>query len=100
MSSISGFFLRKYISSPRKEWLKADSLFMLAGIIISVATLTVAIAIFQGYETTLKEVILGVNAHVYIFRSGENDINDKDLIELFLCLLKVYYLRSERVVLC
>jgi lipoprotein-releasing system permease protein len=94
MSSISGFFLRKFFTSPRKEWVKADSLFMLIGIVISVATLTVAIAIFQGYETTLKEVILGVNAHIYIFRSGENDLKTEDRDEL------VQFLRDQPEVQC
>ncbi len=55
---------------------------MVLGIIISVATLTVAIAIFQGYENVLKETILGVNAHIYIFKSGEENLKEQDIVKL------------------
>ena len=59
MNKIVMFFLKKYISSPKREWLRFDSVFMVLGIIISVATLTVALSIFEGYETVLKKTILG-----------------------------------------
>ncbi|MBT4333441.1 MAG: ABC transporter permease, partial [Candidatus Cloacimonetes bacterium] len=82
MNKIVLFFLKKYITSPKKEWLRFDSVFMVIGIIISVATLTVALSIFEGYETVLKETILGVNSHIYIFKSGEGNLLKHDVEEI------------------
>ncbi|HPR17681.1 MAG TPA: ABC transporter permease [Candidatus Cloacimonadota bacterium] len=76
------FFVKKYIVSSRREWLRFDSIFMVVGIIISVATLTVSLAIFDGYEKVLKNTILGVNSHVYVFLSHEGNLDSLDLEEL------------------
>ncbi len=82
MVKVYGFFLEKYIKSPRKEWLRFDSLFMIMGIVLSVAVLTAAISLFEGYEKAMKESILGVNSHVYIFRPGEKNLTREDREEL------------------
>lgn len=82
MLKIVKFFLKKYIFSPQREWLRFDSLYMIIGIIISVATLTVAISLFEGYEEVLKDTILGANSHIYIFRSTSENINSDDFAEL------------------
>lgn len=79
MNKIVLFFLKKYISSPKREWLRFDSVFMVLGIIISVITLTVALSIFEGYETVLKETILGVNSHMYFFNSEDDDLTENDV---------------------
>jgi lipoprotein-releasing system permease protein len=82
MFNILKIFLNKYIFSNRKEWLRTDSVLMFLGIIISVATLTVAFAIFEGYENVLKKTILGVNSHIYVFLSSEGDLKAENEIEL------------------
>ena len=82
MNKIVLFFLKKYSSSPKREWLRFDSIFMVIGIIISVATLTVALSIFEGYETVLKNTILGVNSHIYIFKSGEGNLTKQDVEQI------------------
>lgn len=86
MKSIKGFFIKKYISSPKREWLRYDSIFMIVGLIISVATLTIALAIFEGYETVLKDTIIGANSHVYIFddRDGAMSIEKGERVGEFL----------------
>ncbi|MDO9576382.1 MAG: ABC transporter permease [Candidatus Cloacimonadales bacterium] len=76
------YFIKKYIFSNRKEWLRSDSVFMVVGIIVSVATLTIAQAIFEGYETVLKETILGANSHIYVFLSSDGYLNKDNLAEL------------------
>ena len=81
MNKIVLFFLKKFFRSPKKEWLKFDTMFMILGIIISVSTLTVALAIFDGYEKALKNTILDVNSHIYIF-SSDDKIDAKKAIEL------------------
>ncbi|MDA3813119.1 MAG: ABC transporter permease [Candidatus Cloacimonetes bacterium] len=82
MNKIVLFFLKKYISSPKREWLRFDSVFMVIGIIISVATLTVALSIFEGYETVLKNTILGVNSHIYIFKAGEGNLTNEEVEQI------------------
>jgi len=82
MSRITGFFLKKFLFSRKRELLRFDSLFMIIGIIVSVAVLTVSMAIFDGYTNALKRTILGVNSHIYIFRSGDANLNQANLDEL------------------
>ncbi|RLC49634.1 MAG: hypothetical protein DRI23_08830 [Candidatus Cloacimonadota bacterium] len=82
MNKVIIFFFKKYIFSTRREWLRFDSIFMVIGIIISVATLTVAHSIFEGYETVLKKTILSVNSHVYVFLSKEGNLEDNNIEEL------------------
>jgi lipoprotein-releasing system permease protein len=82
MHKIIFFYLKKYIFSSQKEWLRFDSIFMMGGIILSVAILTIATSVFEGYENSLKEAILGANSHIYVFRNGTNELNPKDIEEL------------------
>jgi len=79
-------YIRKFFFSKRHEWLKFDFIFMYLGIIISVAALCTTLIIFEGYETTLKKTILGVNSHVYFFQPGTSDLTqaDYDTISAFL----------------
>lgn len=86
MFQIALFFLRRYFHSPRKEWMRSDSFFMILGIVLSVATLTVSQSIFEGYENVLKDTILGVNSHIYVFKPGEAnlDIADIEFLQEFL----------------
>lgn len=92
MFKIVKFFIKKYISSERREWLRFDSVFMVIGIVISVATLTIALAIFEGYEIVLKETILGVNSHVYVFLASEGNLRSENLAEL-----ENFFSRQEEV---
>jgi len=86
MNKVVGYFLKKYIFSPKKEWLRFDSVFMVVGIVISVAILTVALSIFEGYEKVLKKTILGANSHIYIFNSGAGNLNRETIEQLkFFC---------------
>jgi lipoprotein-releasing system permease protein len=82
MSSVLQFFLKKYMLSKKRELLRFDSLFMIIGIIVSVAVLTVSMAIFDGYTSALKKTILGVNSHIYIFKNGDNNLTGNDLTEI------------------
>jgi len=38
--------------------------------------------IFEGYEKTLKNTILGVNSHIYFFRPGISNLNEENLITI------------------
>jgi len=55
---------------------------MVLGIVISVATLTIALAIFEGYENALKETILNVNSHIYIYNGKDKNLDNSHYLEL------------------
>lgn len=76
------YFIRKHFGSVRQEWKRFGSLFMILGIIISVATLTIAFTIFDGYERVLKETILSTNSHLYIFNNSRDHLSGEDIASL------------------
>lgn len=78
MNKLANFFLKKYLTSGKKEIFRLDNIFLILGIIISVSVLTISLAIFDGYQTKLKETILGVNSHIYIFRDGNTNLTKDD----------------------
>ncbi len=82
MNKIEFFFFKNYLFSEKKEWLRFDSLFSIIGVILSVATLTIAHSIFGGYETALKDSILGANSHIYIFQPGAANLNQEQVNDL------------------
>jgi len=79
MNVFALFYLKRFLTSARKAWLRFDTLLTGLGIVISVAALIVTFAIFRGYETALKNVILGANSHAYIFKYGPNGVCAADL---------------------
>ncbi len=78
MGKFVTFFVEREFRVGRKHSRKMETLYMLSGIVISVAALMIALALFSGYEKTLKDVILGVNSHCYVFRFGNRDITEAD----------------------
>ena len=82
MGKFVTFFVEREFRVGRKANRKMQTLYMLSGIVISVAALMIALALFSGYEKSLKDVILGVNSHCYIFRFGNRDITEADRIAI------------------
>ena len=82
MIKIVLFFIRKHFVSAKREWKNFNNLFAVIGILISAAILTVAVSLFEGYETALRKVILGANSHIYVFKDGSSDLKKQDLNEL------------------
>jgi len=76
-------YIKKFFLSKRLEWLQFDAIFMYLGIIISVAALVTTFIIFEGYETTIRKTILGVNSHVYIFKPISSHLNEIDYENLY-----------------
>jgi lipoprotein-releasing system permease protein len=79
---IAIYFLNRYFRSPRQEWRRSGSIFMVLGIIISVATLTIAFTIFDGYQRVLKSSILSTNSHIYIFNNSRDNLTEADVLAL------------------
>ncbi len=86
INQLAWITFRRYLFSPRREWLRFDSVFMVLGIIISVCTLTAAISLFDGYTQALKRVMLGANSHIYIYPNFADELNATDIhsLEFFL----------------
>lgn len=78
MNKISFFFLKKFLQSGKREIFRFDNLFLIIGIIISVAVLTISLALFEGYQQKLKDTILSINSHIYIFRNDVENLDPTD----------------------
>ncbi len=48
------------------------SWFSFIGLILGVASMTVAMAVISGFEATLKDAIIDVRGHLVVFRQGRN----------------------------
>ncbi len=72
------FFLKKFFSiKGKRDFFSFSSLVSIAGITIGVIALTVSLALFSGYYDTMKDIILGVNSHVYILKFGNETIDEE-----------------------
>ncbi len=65
------FFLRNSLKLGKKQLKRSETLVSYGGFAISVAILTASLTLLDGYHRTLKEGLLGVNAHVYIYGSSD-----------------------------
>jgi lipoprotein-releasing system permease protein len=81
MNSFILFYVQKSLFNKDKKF-KLQSLISFLGIIFSVIILTLTFSLFTGYETTLKNVILGANSHIYFFRAGSGDLTKSDVNEI------------------
>ena len=72
------FFLKKFFSiKGKRDFFSFSSLVSIAGITIGVIALTVSLALFSGYYDTMKDIILGVNSHIYILKFGSDTIDEE-----------------------
>lgn len=70
MKSWMWFALRTLSSGQKKAGIA--SWFSFIGLILGVASMTVAMAVVSGFETTLKNAIIDVKGHLVIFKQGKN----------------------------
>lgn len=64
MNSLQRFFLSRYLQTPKRHLLRFSFVFMVAGIVLSVAILSAGLNLFEGYESTLKSLLLDSYAHI------------------------------------
>jgi lipoprotein-releasing system permease protein len=70
------FFIKEFFKiKGKRDFFSLNSLISIVGITIGVIALTVSLALFSGYQKVLKETILGVNSHIYIFKYGNQSID-------------------------
>lgn len=62
----------RYLQARRREtFISLITVISILGVMIAVMTLNVVMAVMTGFEETLRDRLLGINAHVAIVRSGE-----------------------------
>ena len=62
----------RYLQARRAEkFISLITVISVFGVMIAVMTLNVVMAVMTGFEETLRDRLLGINAHIAIVRSGE-----------------------------
>jgi lipoprotein-releasing system permease protein len=62
----------RYLQARRREtFISLITVISVLGVMIGVMTLNVVMAVMSGFEETLRDRLLGINAHIAIIRSGE-----------------------------
>ena len=73
----------RYLRARRREtFISLITVISILGVMIGVLTLNVVMAVMTGFEETLRDRLLGINAHIALVKSGDQ-IRDYDkLVEL------------------
>jgi lipoprotein-releasing system permease protein len=62
----------RYLQARRREtFISLITVISILGVMIGVMTLNVVMAVMTGFEETLRDRLLGINAHAAVVRSGE-----------------------------
>ncbi len=62
----------RYLLARRSEtFISLITVISILGVTISVITLNVTVAVMTGFEEAIRDRLLGVNAHILLFKSGE-----------------------------
>lgn len=73
------FFIKKFFSlKEKRDFFSFNSIISVIGIAVGVIALTVSLALFSGYQDVMKEVIMGVNSHIYILKFGSEAITNDE----------------------
>lgn len=73
------FLLFRSIRFFRRKKFSYDTIISYGGFIVSIAVLTASLSLLYGYQKALKEGILGVNGHIYLYNYDRRTIDAEDL---------------------
>lgn len=77
------FFIKKFFTiKGKRDFFSSSSIVSIVSIAIGVIALTVSLALFSGYYDTMKEIILGVNSHIYILKFGNETIQHEEYMRV------------------
>jgi lipoprotein-releasing system permease protein len=66
------FIALRYLRARRREtFISLITVISLLGVMLAVMTLNVVMSVMSGFEETLRDRLLGINAHIAVVRSGE-----------------------------
>ncbi|MBW6515386.1 MAG: FtsX-like permease family protein [Candidatus Cloacimonetes bacterium] len=68
------FFVKKSFRFSSKQLRKPSTIITFGGFALSVAILTASLTLLNGYQRALKEGLLGVNAHIYLYSLIDNKL--------------------------
>src|SRR5438132_13696696 len=73
----------RYLRARRREtFISLITVISILGVMIGVMTLNVVMAVMTGFEETLRDRLLGINAHVALVKSGDQLRDYEKLVEL------------------
>jgi lipoprotein-releasing system permease protein len=73
----------RYLRARRREtFISLITVISVLGVMIGVMTLNVVMAVMTGFEETLRDRLLGINAHVALVKSGDQLRDYEKLVEL------------------
>ncbi len=87
-------FLGKSVRASKKQLTNPETVISFGGFLLSVAILATALTLLNSYSIALKDGLLGVNAHIYVYNARDNlredniselttYLNGKDEVESF-----------------
>jgi lipoprotein-releasing system permease protein len=71
----------RYLKARRQEtFISLITLISILGVMIGVMTLNVVMAVMTGFEETLRDRLLGINAHIALLKSGDQLSEYEELV--------------------
>ena len=72
----------KYLRARRQEtFISLITVISVLGVMIGVMTLNVVMAVMTGFEETLRDRLLGINAHIALLKSGDQLSEYEELVQ-------------------
>ena len=72
----------RYLKARRQEtFISLITLISILGVMIGVMTLNVVMAVMTGFEETLRDRLLGINAHIALLKSGDQLSDYEELLQ-------------------
>jgi lipoprotein-releasing system permease protein len=66
----------RYLKAKRKQtFVSIITVISIAGVMVGVMTLIIVLAVMNGFEKTLKQKILGTQAHLVVLKAGQDGID-------------------------
>ena len=67
----------RYLKAKRKQFfMSINSIISIAGVFLGVMTLIIVLAVMNGFETDIKEKILGTHSHVILLKQGAGGMSN------------------------
>lgn len=71
----------RYLKAKRKQtFISIITIISIAGVMVGVMTLIIVLAVMNGFETNLKEKIIGTYAHIVILKAGHEGMDQYEEI--------------------
>jgi lipoprotein-releasing system permease protein len=72
----------RYLRARRQEtFISLITIISVLGVMIGVMTLNVVMAVMSGFEETLRDRLLGINAHISVVKSGDPMRNYEEIVD-------------------